>query len=235
MFQWSTKERLDWDDKLPSDMYTKWCSWLQDLSNIKHIHIPRCIKPSNFSNGIIEIHVFCDASAHSFASCCYVRCVNLYDIYTNLIYAKHRLAPVKAMTTPRLELQAAVLAAKMANTLKHELSIEVSGTYYWTDSTIVLCYIRNKSKRFKPFVANRLQIIHELTDVNNWSHVAGKENPADIASRGSTPNHTRWVQNNIQTKTLLKHFFPNNTKKGHLLSGDQVFLECNKCLYYSSS
>jgi hypothetical protein len=54
---------------------------------------------------------------------------------------------------------------------------------FWTDSMIVLGYIRNISRRFKTFVANRLSIIQELSTADQWRHIDTKSNPADVASR----------------------------------------------------
>ena len=54
----------------------------------------------------------------------------------------------------------------------------------WTDSAIVLGYITNRQKRFQMFVANGVTAIHQLTNPDQWSHVDGKLNPADLASRG---------------------------------------------------
>ena len=61
---------------------------------------------------------------------------------------------------------------------------EAQDTFY-TDSTTVLGYISNESKRFHTFVANRVQQIRGLTDVSRWFYVSSEENPADVASRGS--------------------------------------------------
>ena len=97
--------------------------------------------------------------------------------------AKSKLAPISTTTIPRLELCAAVAAVKLGVLVKKELKIEVE-SYYWTDSMIVLQYIRNKKKRFKTFVANRVEKIISNSSVSQWKHVPGKYNPADISSRG---------------------------------------------------
>jgi hypothetical protein len=54
----------------------------------------------------------------------------------------------------------------------------------YTDSQIALHWIKGDANRYKPFVANRVQEIQDLTDPSSWSHVAGKENPADLLTRG---------------------------------------------------
>ena len=57
---------------------------------------------------------------------------------TELLMARARLAPMKSVTIPRLELMAAVLAVKVDHMLKRELDIEPMKTVLWTDSTTVL-------------------------------------------------------------------------------------------------
>ncbi|KAK9729576.1 hypothetical protein QE152_g15860 [Popillia japonica] len=72
------------------------------------------------------------------------------------------------------------------NKVKDLLTLPINKITYWTDSTIVLSWIRCSSKTWKTFVANRISEIHELTNASDWNHVGTAENPADILSRGST-------------------------------------------------
>ena len=97
---------------------------------------------------------------------------------------KARVTPLKFVSIPRLELVAAVLAVRILALLKRELGIQVDEEYFWTDSKVVLGYIKNESRAFKTFVANRVQIIQENSKVNQWNYIESKSNPADIASRG---------------------------------------------------
>ena len=86
----------------------------------------------------------------------------------------------------------------MACLLKKELDISCVDEVFWTDSKVVLGYITNTVKRFKTFVANRVQQIKEKTDVQQWRYVPTKENPADDASRGLNAarenSSSRWFQ-----------------------------------------
>ncbi|XP_051813869.1 uncharacterized protein LOC127536725 [Acanthochromis polyacanthus] len=97
---------------------------------------------------------------------------------------KARVAPTKVTTIPRLELSAAVVAARTASFLKRELEIQDLQEYYWTDSKVVLGYINNDARRFHVFVANRIQRIRSSTEPSQWRYVASEQNPADHASRG---------------------------------------------------
>ena len=102
--------------------------------------------------------------------------------------AKSRVAP--QATIPRLELSAAVIGVRIYEKIIDELSLSQITAYFWTDSMCVLRYIQNTRSAFKIFVANRLEIIHDITDGDRWFYVPTKLNPADAASRGIMPNET---------------------------------------------
>ena len=115
-----------------------------------------------------------------------------------LVFSKSRVSPLKPITVPRLELTAAVLATRCSVMLEKEFKFSDSVKhFFYTDSTVVLGYISNSTRRYQVFVANRVGIIQSLTSVSQWSHVSGKENPADIASRGCSPenlSNSIWFQ-----------------------------------------
>ena len=120
------------------------------------------------------------------------------NIHCAFLMGKSRLAPLKAMTIPRLELTAATTSVQVGGMISRELGDPVDGEIYWTDSTTVLKYIRNETKRFHVFVANRVQRIRDETDPIQWRHVDSENNPADDASRGLEGNQItkrhRWVR-----------------------------------------
>ena len=106
------------------------------------------------------------------------------DVHCCLIFGKSRVAPVKYVSIPRLELTAATLSVKISDMLRRELDIPVAAEEFWTGSQVVLSYISNEPRRFKTFVANRVQFIREITKVQQWYYVSFQSNPADSASRG---------------------------------------------------
>ena len=101
--------------------------------------------------------------------------------------AKGKVAPIKVVSIPRLELQAEVLSVRMDTMLRRELELDLSISYFWVDSEIVLKYIKNESRRFHVFVANRISEIRQKSTPDQWNHVPGKDNPADVITRGSCP------------------------------------------------
>ena len=105
-------------------------------------------------------------------------------VHCSLLLGKSRVVPKKFILVPRLKLNAAVLSVKMACLLKKELKLEKIKEWFWTDSRVVVGYIKNDSRRFKTFVANQVQQITENTDVQQWCYAPTRENPVDGASRG---------------------------------------------------
>ncbi|XP_018405678.1 PREDICTED: uncharacterized protein LOC108782026 [Cyphomyrmex costatus] len=95
--------------------------------------------------------------------------------------------PVKALTTPKLELTAAHLMVKLMNKVKASLSLNIDKVYYWSDSSIVLGWIRMEPYRLQTFVRNRVVDIQASSAIANWRHVPSADNPADLASRGVSP------------------------------------------------
>ena len=107
------------------------------------------------------------------------------------------MAPLKQLSIPRLELQAAVLAVRLYCVVKQELTVNIKDTIFWSDSKTVLQYIANESRRFHTFVANRVSEIHYPTESTQWRHVPGHFNSADDCTRGlraaDLDDHCRWL------------------------------------------
>ena len=111
--------------------------------------------------------------------------------------SKNKVAPIKMVTVPCLELQAAVLSGKIDYTLRRELELSLNSSYFWVDSELVLKYIKNENRRFQVYVGNRVATIRQLTEPAQWNHIPGEDNPADVISRGQTVNQldlTKWFQ-----------------------------------------
>ncbi|GFT12618.1 hypothetical protein TNCV_5093971 [Trichonephila clavipes] len=100
----------------------------------------------------------------------------------NIVASKSRVAPTKQTTIPRLELCAAVLLAKLVHRVKQALKLNVTNTFLWSESMIVLSWIRKESYQLKTFVANRIATIQEMTSSEQWRYVSTEDNPADFVS-----------------------------------------------------
>ena len=174
-------------------------SSFKDLPLLQDFHIDRCLVPRrSYSSIQYDLHHFCDASQSAYGTVSYLRLVwPDGHIHCSFIMAKSRLAPMKQMTIPRLELSAAVLAVNVDGVLQRELCLDTR-SYFWTDSMIVIHYIFSESKRFKTFVANRLILIHNGFTPVQWKHIGTDLNPADDVSRGLSAKQmissVRWSQ-----------------------------------------
>ncbi|XP_064648573.1 uncharacterized protein LOC135500838 [Lineus longissimus] len=185
---------LNWDDPIPLDEYLKWETWLSELEDLRLFSLRRCFWPNGLIPMIFNLHVFCDASEQAFGAVAYLQLISSQGlVHCTIIMAKTRVAPVRKnrLTLPRLELQAAVLAVRLFRTIREEIDVQLTAVYLWSDSSIVLHCIRNDSKRFKTFVANRIAEIRQETNPFQWRHVPSQLNPADDCSRGLLANEIR--------------------------------------------
>lgn len=136
-----------------------------------------------------ELHGFCDSSEVGFGACIYLISVEQDGSgNSSLVCSKSRVAPLKNISIPRLELCGAVLLAQLMDKVKSTLKYDIHEIKYWTDSTIVLCWLQKCSRDFVTFVANRIGEIQQLSQVCDWYHVGTDDNPADVLSRGIMPS-----------------------------------------------
>jgi transposase InsO family protein len=182
------KQRIGWDDPMPEEVRWVWKRWLDELSSLSKIEIPRCYLVSGCDIVETSLHSFADASESGYGMCAYLRFV-LEDgtVSCAFVTGRSRCAPVRTTTIPRLELQAAVLAARVCCFLTEEMTLKIDKSVYWSDSQVTLQYILNEKKRFHTYVANRVTEIRALTNPDQWKHCPGPLNPADDASRGLRP------------------------------------------------
>lgn len=181
------KEKQGWDEEISSSHLKLWNQWQKNFSELADFKVKRCMKPDNFGHTVkAKLHHFSDASEQAYGTASYLVLQNeCGKRHCSFVMSKSRVAPLKQVSIPRLELTAAVLAVKMDKMLKTEIHIPLEPSTFWTDSTTVLSYINNDSTRFKTFVANRVNLIREATAPKQWYYVKTTENPADLATRGT--------------------------------------------------
>lgn len=174
--------QITWDEPIPEEENELFATWLAQLTDVAQLRLPRSYTSKKYKD--IELHVLCDASEQAYAAVAYWRVVNCDDTVSIVLNAaKAKVAPRQAQTIPRLELQAAVIGARLADTLRKEHRIEVSRTVYWTDSSTVVHWIKHDMRRYTPFVAHRLGEIAELTSKEEWRWLPTDRNVADDATR----------------------------------------------------
>ncbi|XP_065354324.1 uncharacterized protein LOC135948797 [Calliphora vicina] len=129
-----------------------------------------------------------DASEKAYAGVIYIRVETLGQVHTHLLSCKTKVATIKSINLPRLELCGAVLASELLKTVVGEIDIPIKKIYCWTDSTIVLCWLRKTPSNWTTFLANRVCRIQENIGKHNWYHIRSEENPEDLGSRGVSPS-----------------------------------------------
>ena len=182
-----------WDDLLPEDIVTKFLDWSSELGTLSELVIPRSYCQQNVECS--ELHMFGDSSQDVFSAVAFIRgkinTGNGCSTEVAFVFGKARVAPMKALTIPKLELQAALLAARLRNEVQRALTLQIDRTFKWTDSTTVLQWLHSLEKQ-PVFVANCVAEILELTTTDEWYHVQSADNPADAGTRG------------LSAKTLLQ-------------------------------
>ncbi|XP_072403248.1 uncharacterized protein [Diabrotica undecimpunctata] len=185
--------KVNWDDALTSELQSEWIVFVSNIPFLKNINIPRPLFRTDPDKIIkIEIHAFSDASIRAYATCVYIRVMDQSKkVSCTLVASKSRVAPLKTLTLPRLELMGAVLCSKLTQrliTTLNSTSMHINSINLWSDSEIVLAWLKSHPSRWSQFVANRVAQIQEISSGFHWRYVKSKENPADILSRGLIPS-----------------------------------------------
>ena len=182
------KMEIAWDEPVPCTLRSSWIDYTVNLQMVNELRIPRricdLVKPA-----YLYLHGYCDASEVAYGSVVYLVAVDGNGNRTsNLICSKSRVAPLKKLSLPRLELLAAHQLAKLMHIIMKALKLDIDEISAFSDSTITLAWIAGESYRWKTFVANRVEEIRNLIPPENWHHVSTDSNPADLVSRGTTPS-----------------------------------------------
>ena len=180
------KLNLSWDDAIPAECEKCWIEFLKDVKGLESFSLDRCFRPSMLCRVThASLHHFCDASESAAAAVSYIKMqTDNNNCHVSLVLSKSKLAPIKRLTIPPLELLSAVLAVHNDILLRRELEIELDKSKFYTDSMISLYYLNNEKKPLKTFVANRVALIRNRTSPKQWTHIQSHLNIADMASRG---------------------------------------------------
>ena len=182
ILQETCRRNFGWDQKLPETLKEEIKRWLDGLNKLEAAS-SRNILTSTTSIRDSELHLFSDASENGYGVVAYTRIKHDHGYRCSFVYGKARVAPLKTVSIPRLELSAAALLVRVGQTLISAFMDEPKRVVFWTDSSTVLRYIHNEKTKFMTFVANRLAIIREGSQPRQWKYINTLHNPADDASR----------------------------------------------------
>ncbi|KRY82094.1 hypothetical protein T4D_6964 [Trichinella pseudospiralis] len=179
---------LHWKDPLPDDLKTTWTRWITEWKKIRNVRTPRCLIEIPTKNIIrLELHGFNDASERAYGGAVYIKMIDAEGKGAiKLIVVKSKIAPLKSVTLPRLELVTALVTAKLISHLKQVIDLNID----------TLNYLLLDSKR-STNLETILESIYELVKPENWGYCPTKDNPANVITRGTTlkklkDNHLWW-------------------------------------------
>ncbi|XP_065075022.1 uncharacterized protein LOC135698818 [Ochlerotatus camptorhynchus] len=174
----------DWDQPIDDDCCDKWNRWITRLPEVENVKIPRyyfrrCIKTRT-------------------GAAAYFRVLTDEGPLCSLVMARSKVAPLKMLSIPRLELQAAVVGSRLMNSVIEAHSLDVKKRFIWSDSRTVISWIQSEQRRYKPFVAFRIGEILSLTKHSEWRWISTKSNIADDLTKwkkgSSLDSNGPWFQ-----------------------------------------
>ncbi|XP_011170366.1 uncharacterized protein LOC105203289 [Solenopsis invicta] len=174
------KSQVEWNESLPQNMHCRWLGVKRQLAHLGELRVPRfvgCVGDAR----VTQLHGFCE---RAYGACVYVRTQVSGTCRVRLLASKSWVAPIKAISLPRLELSTALLLARLMEKVQAAIECLGARVVLWSDSTITLQWILlSESRKWGAFVANRVGEIQRTTENADWRHVPSAENPANVFSR----------------------------------------------------
>ena len=190
------QKNMDWDEPLDQPTTSKWNYIADDLQKAVKTTIPRCYfdHNRNDNNRLPQLHVFADASTKAYGAVVYIQQGN----HISFVIAKTRVAPIKQLTLPKLELMAALVATRLAKFVITSFNGHFDDMLVnlWSDSQIVLHWLHSQ-KKLKQFISHRVQEITQTFPATVWNYYPTGDNPADLLTRGinyEVFTHSFWMQ-----------------------------------------
>lgn len=177
---------VEWDETLTFQLRERWLKYCVTLEELNRITMPRWT--GTMEDHTLSLHGFSDASERAYATVVYVTGAGPSgDGSACLLVGKTKVAPVRLMSIPRLELCGALLLARLLERVAEGLRIPMERVVAWTDAKVVLAWVRQHPSRWRPFVAHRVAAVQERVPAAQGRHVPTRSNPADAATRGLAP------------------------------------------------
>ncbi|XP_050309035.1 uncharacterized protein LOC126745307 [Anthonomus grandis grandis] len=182
-------KKLHWDTIITDEtIISKWNDFIKHISLLQGLKISRNLFLNKTIKNV-EYHGFADASLAAYGACIYLRVIYSDNTVTcNLISSKSKVAPIKSISLPKLELCGIVLLAKLTQRIvksfEKNLKSKITSINLWSDSQIALAWCKSHPSRWTVFVAHRVSLVQDLTSDCVWRYIKSSENPADMLSRG---------------------------------------------------
>jgi len=210
-FQELCKAKIGWDEPLEGELKNEWLKLATGWQCVNSFTVLRCYF-QEVTEKIVScsLHGFGDASSKAYAAVIYLHVTTTTGSSVKFLASRSSVVPLKQETIPRLQLLAALILARLISHAGEVLEPEVDITdLTWTDLKVALAWIKGEEREWKPFVQNRVNEIKTLVPMNSWTYCRGKNNPADILSRGMSPSELSecalwiegptWLNDNAET------------------------------------
>ena len=168
---------------------------MQSIQDLNYVKTERWHK--YFFTDPVELHIFADASVKAYGTLVYIKTINYGSISCNFVLTKSRLTPINkpSLTIPRLELEAALIIARLVKTIVQKIKIPVR-ILLWSDSRIVLKYTKHRETQFDKYVLWRTYDINSITNSEKWNYIESNLNVADDLTKcinlAQFSNNHRW-------------------------------------------
>ncbi|UYV71470.1 hypothetical protein LAZ67_8003414 [Cordylochernes scorpioides] len=185
-------QKLTWDEVRPGCLVQRFWKWFSKLKHLPNIEILRwfCFKDSYVEKTILNI--FCNPSQFAYATCILLRIEKEDRVDIQLIQARTRVAPLKKLTIPRLELLACLIGAPLVANVIQDLEFEKIPRFYWADSTNAVCWIQSEDK-WDTFVMNRVKEIDNLSSFEILAPHTRPIKPGRLPISGIIVRITAWI------------------------------------------
>ncbi|GFX46415.1 integrase catalytic domain-containing protein [Trichonephila clavipes] len=178
--------KLNWEEFLPDAIAPEWLNFVSSLKALEELKIDRYILTDSFVK--LMFLGYADASGSASRAVVYMHSVKEDGTTTTkLIGSKSRVALIKVISNPLLELSTCLLLAQLVGKIRLSLQVHLAKVILHTDSTIAIAWINTPTNQLETFVGNRVSKIQTLTENFEWKHIPSAQNPADIISRGVNP------------------------------------------------
>ncbi|GBN92024.1 Dual specificity protein phosphatase 23 [Araneus ventricosus] len=178
--------KVNWDGELPEPLAKQWTHFVGSLKFIEELHIDRFLLADAIKKTILV--GFADDSQAAYGAVVYMKSISeTSSVVMKLIASKSRIAPIKTISIPRLELSVCLLLSQLVEKIIDALKMKIDDVILHTDSTIALAWINTPPNQLKTFIGNRVSKIQDLTESCKWRHISPHLNPADVISRGTDP------------------------------------------------
>ncbi|XP_062703709.1 uncharacterized protein LOC134286152 [Aedes albopictus] len=185
-------------ESIVDDLRDLWNNWTQLLKQLTEVEVPRCFfgNTSSQLHSGIQLHVFVDASELAYACVAYLRIVQTGQVRCVFVAAKSKVAPLKPLSIPRLELQAGLIGCRLMESICAVIDLPLERRYLWTDSRTCLSWVHSDSRRYHPYIGFRVGEILNISVADEWHYVPSKQNVADDATKWgvgpSFSSSSRW-------------------------------------------